>query len=530
MVERKNLSSRPAIFGILIILNAGALAADKIIYVDDDAVGANDGSSWQNAYTFLQDALVDANSAEKPVEIRVARGLYKPNQGIFPVIPGGINARTMEPYPAKYPADLGERISFQLISGVTLKGGYAGIGETDPNFRDIEVCETILSGDCNSDDVDVNDPCDLIDERTRFDNSWNVVDGTYTDETAVLDGFTITGGRIAIEAFGGPAGGAGMMVYSGRPTLFNCTFMANASRHVGGGMYNRENSHPTLVNCRFEGNYAGTGGGMCNMPGFLSSEGSDPTLINCTFDNNYALRCGGGMYNSQSHSTLINCTFNNNRVVWLNTYERSKGGGIYNSGSNPVLTGCLFSRNSADVGGGILTANGSNLTLTNCTFAQNSAQYGSALGCSFPVSHYNDPSNVRLANCILWDQGDEIYNRDGSTVAITYSDVRGGWEGEGNIDVDPCFAESGYWADGWDSNAVWVDGDYHLKSQAGRWNPISESWVVDDVTSSCIDAGDPNSLIGHEPFPNGGIINMGAYGGTPEASKSPAGLYLGNSN
>ena len=67
---------------------------------------------------------------------------------------------------------------------------------------------------------------------------------------------------------------------------------------------------------------------------------------------------------------------------------------------------------------------------------------------------------------------------------------------------------------------MWVDGDYHLKSEAGRWDPVSESWVIDNVTSLCIDAGDPNSLVGDEPAPNGDRINMGAYGGTAEASKS----------
>jgi hypothetical protein len=59
-----------------------------------------------------------------------------------------------------------------------------------------------------------------------------------------------------------------------------------------------------------------------------------------------------------------------------------------------------------------------------------------------------------------------------------------------------------------------------LKSQAGRWEAVSQSWVVDDVTSPCIDAGDPNSPIGDEPAPNGAIINMGAYGGTSQASMS----------
>jgi hypothetical protein len=99
----------------------------------------------------------------------------------------------------------------------------------------------------------------------------------------------------------------------------------------------------------------------------------------------------------------------------------------------------------------------------------------------------------------------------------------------GNIDANPCFAKLGYWADindpniivePDDPNAVWIDGDYHLKSEAGRWDPISESWVLDAVTSPCIDRGDPDSPVGEEPDPNGGIVNMGAYGGTQQASMS----------
>jgi hypothetical protein len=107
---------------------------------------------------------------------------------------------------------------------------------------------------------------------------------------------------------------------------------------------------------------------------------------------------------------------------------------------------------------------------------------------------------------------------------IAYSDICNGWSGEGNMDLDPCFADPGYW----DPNGtpedpnddIWIDGDYHLKSQAGRWGPAKQAWIRDDVTSPCIDAGDPMSPIGQEPFPNGGRVNMGAYGGTIEASKS----------
>ena len=100
--------------------------ANKIIYVDDDAFGSNDGSSWQNAYTYLQDALADANSSEKPVEIRIAQGTYKPDQG---------TGQTT-----------GDReATFMLINDITLSGGYAGILGIDPNEQDYEKYETILS-------------------------------------------------------------------------------------------------------------------------------------------------------------------------------------------------------------------------------------------------------------------------------------------------------------------------------------------------------------------------------------------------
>jgi len=80
--------------------------------------------------------------------------------------------------------------------------------------------------------------------------------------------------------------------------------------------------------------------------------------------------------------------------------------------------------------------------------------------------------------------------------------------GIGNIRSDPLFTDP-------------ENGDYHLKSQAGRYDLNSESWVTDDVTSPCIDAGDPNHLVGDEPEPNRGRINMGVYGGSSEASTSP---------
>jgi len=99
---------------------------------------------------------------------------------------------------------------------------------------------------------------------------------------------------------------------------------------------------------------------------------------------------------------------------------------------------------------------------------------------------------------------------------------------EGNIDADPLFADPGHWDDNATpddpSDDVWIDGDYHLKSRYGRWDPAANAgaggWVFDSVTSPCIDAGDRGSDFSNEPQPNGGRVNMGAYGNTMEASKS----------
>jgi hypothetical protein len=176
--------------------------------------------------------------------------------------------------------------------------------------------------------------------------------------------------------------------------------------------------------------------------------------------------------------------------------------------------------------GGAIYSHGHSSTgesiLINCTFAGNLAPNGNALACDSYLQMY--PSILVATNTILWDGGAEIWNNDGSTITITHSDINGGWAGTANIDADPCFADSGYWDPNGTPNDVnddfWIDGDYHLKSQADRWDSTSHRWFPDDVTSPCVDAGDIHSPIGHEPFPNGGVINMGAYGGTAQASKS----------
>ena len=151
-----------------------------------------------------------------------------------------------------------------------------------------------------------------------------------------------------------------------------------------------------------------------------------------------------------------------------------------------------------------------------------------------PYSLNPGGGTATMINCIIWDcprpvtltdsSNTQIEDR-GSHITIKYSDIEGGQNGisisgshstvtwgQGNIKADPCFVAAS-------------SADCHLKSRAGRWDAAGGSWVLDNVTSPCIDAGDPGSPVAFEPYPNGGIINMGAYGGTDEAGKSPSGLH-----
>lgn len=90
------------------------------------------------------------------------------------------------------------------------------------------------------------------------------------------------------------------------------------------------------------------------------------------------------------------------------------------------------------------------------------------------------------------------------------------------IEGDPLFADPGHW-----EGDTYIPGDYHLRSEVGRWDPVAGAWVTDSETSPCIDAGDPNDPgWTNELWPNGRRIDIGAYGGTPEASMSPNAIGL----
>jgi hypothetical protein len=362
---------------------------------------------------------------------------------------------------------------------------------------------------------------------------------------SILEGFTITGGRGIFAPSGGIWVGGGVYFNASSGTVRNCAIVQNSANY-GGGVICTDNSLLTVNNCTIAGNSAtGSGGGVFSVynssvtmtdcivssnsvtgaimgvagygGGVSCAESSLVTLTNCKIADNSAGIGGGGIYfvKTNAASTMTHCI-----IIGNSAGNWGAGVGCELTETPLAMTNCVIVRNTAGEGtGGVACALGAGATISNCTIWGNSggSTWGaSGLGCW--------KGSATVTNSIIWanasPKGRDISVEDSvSTLAIAYSDVAGGqaevyvqggstlnW-GQGNIDADPLFADPN-------------NDDYHLKSEAGRWDPNSQTWVLDDVTSLCIDAGDPNSSVDDEPEPNGGIINMGAYGGTPEASMS----------
>jgi predicted outer membrane repeat protein len=245
--------------------------------------------------------------------------------------------------------------------------------------------------------------------------------------------------------------------YSSPPELERCTFTGNFSGFDGGAIFNGEDAMITVRDCTFTMNSAVSGGGaVCNVS-------CSALIIGSAFsrnDSNY----GGAVYDDSSDATMMSCRFDGNTA--------SRGGATFIFDSSPTITNAAFSGNSAAyLGGGIMVDSGSP-DVTDCTFCANEAPNGGGL---FKDVSLGAPT---LANCILWgDAGGEIVDYSG-TVTVSYSDVQGGYAGEGNIDADPlCVRTPDPGPDGdWGTD----DDDYgDLRLQA---------------SSPCIDAADNEAV------------------------------------
>jgi len=424
-------------------------------------------------------------------------------------------------------------------------GIYSGPGNRDIDFLGKAI--TVRSVDPDDPDIVADTIIDSNGTESEPHRAFYFHRGE--DPDSLLSGLTITNGY-AVD-------GGGICCDKSSPVITNCTITGNQTigdlfrwgcwDGGGAGVCCKNFSSPTISKCIITANVAhaiilasaelanGQGGGL------YCSE-SSPTIKDCQITRNKGAH-GGGVYCFQSRAIINKCKISANSAT-------DDGGGISCHQSSPVISNSLISGNIgwAWYGGGGIYCYESSPFIINCTVAGNRHRGSKSGGL-----HSCANSNPTLVNCILWanlgwvDEPSQVVveyhprRKVPSSAAVRYSNIQGGlgqiqidpnctidW-GLGNINVEPMFVQPG----NWDANDTpqygyddfWLEGDYHLKSQAGRWDPVTERWGTDDVTSPCIDAGDPMSLIGHEPFPNGGRINMGAYGGTAEASKS----YFGES-
>lgn len=481
---------------VALLLTTATSSGQTTWYVDDDAPGG-DGTSWNQAFTFLQDALAVAAEGD---EICVGQGTYTPDRDSNN--PDGTGSRSA---------------TFQLRSVIVTRGGYAGVNEPDPDERDVEQYVSVLSGDLAGNDAP--------DFQNYEENAYHVLVGTGVDETSVLDGFTIRSG----SAFGSDdtLRGGGMFNDAGSPTVSSCRFVANRASLFGGAVYNRNGSILRFTDCTFEGNRAGTGGAIltafdsnvnltdCRFVANLADEGgglynvdSSPLLTRCSFEHHRGGSIGGAVYNlSGSSPTFVQCSFVGNSTtndggaihnrfssplfescVFAANHSGQKGGAVYNYGSSPQFIRCVLVGNAAELHGGAIaseSASGPDLSATmlvgNLAGWYGGSMYNGSrsranLRSSVVSGNYSaleggaiyngDRSDIVISNCtivsntsetfagamhnvggsdptmtssISWNNVPDEIGVDGGTATVRYSDIRDGWPGPGNIDADPVF-------------------------------------------------------------------------------------------
>ena len=408
----------------------------SVIYVNTEATGKNNGSSWLNAYTNLQDAIDDSSFED---EIWVSKGNYKPTEN----------------------AD--REVSFVLKDNISLYGGFEGI-ETSLEQRDWKNNVTVLDGDIGI----------VGDNR---DNSYNLIYAN-SIENSIIDGFSVVNGNASDENDVAIAG-AGVFIQNSRIALENLTFKGN-NAEIGGAIFSL-NSLVQYTDILLENNFAGVSGG-----GIYNSN-SNSNFANLSFKNNFSQEDGAGIYNEESNIILNKVAFEgnesfrrggaiynylNSRVdinrgffkdnsseteggAIFNAYngtleiDRSQfsfnnagfsGGAIYNLEDDSISTisNSVFDFNRARRGGAVHNYRSSSIFINN-TFVNNSAEVeGSAL---FSVGINTNP---QISNSIIYDNNSSDVKTvfdDLSSTEISFSAFEEGFNGLGNTDETPLFID-----------------------------------------------------------------------------------------
>lgn len=251
--------------------------------------------------------------------------------------------------------------------------------------------------------------------------------------------------------------------------------------------------------------------------GIKCTSNTSPRITKCVIMNS---KSGPGIDCANAYAIIDNCTIKNNSTCGIyNCSGQIKNSTIQTNGESGI-----YLANDAEVSNCIISGNGEYGIayiygqVTNCTIIGNKftgISTASTSGRTVTISN-NIIANNKLFGIRKSNSSTTVYLNNNNVLdnGEDYSLLSAGGT---DISVNPLFVTDG----SRDDNENWIEGDYHLKSVAGRLE--NGNWVNDAETSPCIDAGDPTSMAFSEPAPNGGIVNQGAYGGTTAASKSPFG-------
>ncbi len=423
-----------------------ALLGQKVIYVSANAAGANDGTSWQNAYTSLAVALTASQAGD---QVWVAAGTYKPTAADAPLA---------------------------IKAGVALYGGFAGT-ETTLSARNPVVNLTTLSGDLNGDDI----PGNFVQNRT--DNAVHVVEVTATsnpDDRAVVDGFTISGGHTLVGASApdlsrrgggllvnakatvrhcrftdnsGDTGGALAAVLPSASGIIveDCIFEKNNTSLLSSGIYFRDLvDGSTVRRCIFRNSktirgvlYAITSANMVvDSCQFLSNDaGTNPCAAMYTWQTTFILRNSlfrgnrsndfTAMYNDGRNGIypflIENCFFEENVAVdSVNTNNVATGGAIFNATTTGTIRNCTFRNNRGHLGGAIYLSDkapGPKTLIENCTFEDNRVAPGANTTAARGGAFYSFKGNYEMRNCTFRrnfanTSGGHIHNADSTTSVV----------------------------------------------------------------------------------------------------------------
>ena len=324
------------------------------------------------------------------------------------------------------------------------------------------------------------------------------------NETAesVLTGFTITD--------------AGILCIGTSPTL-----VGNVIRDCNGvGIQGQSGAKPTIIGNRIIGNALE---GIHSCDGLIQGNVISGNSAGIAFCN------GSILDNTITDSTEGGGVYSCNGEIAGNTitgnYVDSYGAGLYDCGG-PIHNNVISGNVAGQQGGGLYACTES--VYNNTIVGNRAGEAGGGISqCAATIHNNIIAFNEAPAGGGLYGQSTNTYNALWNNTGGNFGG--GATAGAGDMAIDPRFASNGHWEDNDASTRdddSWVQGDYHLRSQAGRWDALDRRWATDGDTSHCIDTGDPSSDWTAELWPHGAIINRGAYGGTPQASMSLSELGL----